>query len=43
VIVAAIKALTVNSSKKALRASDLSVAVDLGVLLSTSKALEARG
>jgi hypothetical protein len=43
VIVVAIKALTVDSFKRALRASDLSVAVDLRVLVSTSKALEAGG
>jgi hypothetical protein len=43
VIVAAVKALTVDSSRRALGASDLSVAVDLGVLVSTGKALEAGG
>jgi hypothetical protein len=43
VIVIAIKALTVDSFKRALGASDLSVVVDLGVLVSTSKALEVGG
>jgi hypothetical protein len=43
VIVAAVKALTVDSSRRALRASDLSVVVDLGVLVSTGKALEVGG
>ena len=42
-IVIAIKALTVDSFKRALGASDLSVVVDLGVLVSTGRALEVGG
>ena len=42
-IVVAVKALTVDSSGRALGASDLSVAVDSGVLVSTGRALEAGG